>query len=256
MATKAEGIARLEAGALAMTQRADEQAAQLQQLTVARLEAQAESAAQLATAQQQLAAVKAEAQLSSSQGELQLERARSAAEAAGLSQAAAMAKLEQEHERAGAAAAARLQAAEDAQLQTQAVMSTFRAEALEAREAQGQLECSLATARTEAREATAARTAAEAAEACARGDAVVGAVEGYVTALEVAEERGRKRGASQEELDSLRLQLAELHERLALLPDFYVQQVFGAEAKPGSLIDALLPDRDGEAPQRTESVAL
>ena len=256
VATKAEGIARLEAGALAMTQRADEQAAQLQQLTVARLEAQAESAAQLATAQQQLAAAKAEAQLSSSQGELQLERARSAAEAAGLSQAAAMAKLEQEHEKAGAAAAARLQAAEDAQLQTQAVMSTFRAEALEAREAQGQLECSLATARTEAREATAARTAAEAAEACARGDAVVGAVEEYVTALEVAEERGRKRGASQEELDSLRLQLAELHERLALLPDFYVQQVFGAEAKPGSLIDALLPDRDGEAPQRNESVAL
>ena len=78
------------------------------------------------------------------------------------------------------------------------------------------------------------------------------AVEEYVAALEVAEERGRKRGASQEELDSLRLQLAELHERLALLPDFYVQQVFGAEAKPGSLIDALIPDRDGEAPLRAE----
>ena len=84
------------------------------------------------------------------------------------------------------------------------------------------------------------------------GEAVVGAVEEYVAALEVAEERGRKRGASQEELDSLRLQLAELHERLALLPDFYVQQVFGAEAKPGSLIDALIPDRDGEAPLRAE----
>ena len=256
VATKAEGIARLEAGALALTQRADEQAAQLQQLTVARLEAQVESAAQLAAAQQQLAATKAEAQLSSSQGELQLEKARSSAEAAGLSQAAAMAKLEQEHEKAAKEATVRLQAAEDAQLQTQAVMNTFRAEALEAREAHGQLVSDLAAARAEARDATAARTAAEAAEACARGDAVVGAVEEYVTALEVAEERGRKRGASQEELDSLRLQLAELHERLALLPDFYVQQVFGAEARPGSLIDALLPDRDGEAPQRTESAAL
>ena len=84
----------------------------------------------------------------------------------------------------------------------------------------------------------------------------MGAVEEYVAALEVAEERGRKRGASQEELDSLRLQLSELHERLALLPDFYVQQVFGAEAKPGSLIDALIPDRDGEAPPRAESVPL
>ena len=256
VATKAEGIARLEAGALALTQRADEQAAQLQQLTVARLEAQVEGAAQLAAAQQQLAATKAEAQLSSSQGELQLEKARSSAEAAGLSQAAAMAKLEQEHEKAAKEATVRLQAAEDAQLQTQAVMNTFRAEALEAREAHGQLVSDLAAARAEARDATAARTAAEAAEACARGDAVVGAVEEYVTALEVAEERGRKRGASQEELDSLRLQLAELHERLALLPDFYVQQVFGAEARPGSLIDALLPDRDGEAPQRTESAAL
>ena len=256
VATKAEGIARLEAGALTLTQRADEQAAQLQQLTVARLEAQVEGAAQLAAAQQQLAATKAEAQLSSSQGELQLEKARSSAEAAGLSQAAAMAKLEQEHEKAAKEATVRLQAAEDAQLQTQAVMNTFRAEALEAREAHGQLVSDLAAARAEARDATAARTAAEAAEACARGDAVVGAVEEYVTALEVAEERGRKRGASQEELDSLRLQLAELHERLALLPDFYVQQIFGAEARPGSLIDALLPDRDGEAPQRTESAAL
>ena len=41
VATKAEGIARLEASARALTQRADEQAAQLQQLSVARLEAQA-----------------------------------------------------------------------------------------------------------------------------------------------------------------------------------------------------------------------
>ena len=163
-----------------------------------------------------------------------------------------MEQLEKEHERAAAEAAARLQAAQDAQLQTQAVMNTFRAEALEAREAHERVEADLAAARAEAREATAARTAAEAAEARERGEAVVGAVEEYVAALEVAEERGRKRGASQEELDSLRLQLAELHERLALLPDFYVQQVFGAEAKPGSLIDALIPDRDGEAPLRAE----
>ena len=135
-------------------------------------------------------------------------------------------------------------------------MNTFRAEALEAREAHGHIESDLSAARAEAREATAARAAAEAAEARARGEAVVGAVEEYVAALEVAEERGRKRGASQEELDSLRLQLSELHERLALLPDFYVQQVFGAEAKPGSLIDALMPDRDGEAPPRAESAPL
>ena len=114
------------------TSGADEQAAQLQRALQARLEAQGEAATQLAAAQQQLAASKAEGQLRTSQGELQLERARSAAEAAGLSQAAAMSKLEQEHERAAAEAAARLQAAEDSQLQTQAVMNTFRAEALEA----------------------------------------------------------------------------------------------------------------------------
>ena len=95
-------------------------------------------------------------------------------------------------------AAGRLKAAEDAQLQTQAVMHGFRAEALEAREAHGQLTSDLAAARAEARAAAAARAEAEAAEARARGDAVVGAVEEYVAALEVAEERSRTRGASQE----------------------------------------------------------
>ena len=92
-------------------------------------------------------------------------------------------------------AAGRLKAAEDAQLQTQAVMHGFRAEA---REAHGQLTSDLAAARAEARAAAAARAEAEAAEARARGDAVVGAVEEYVAALEVAEERSRTRGASQE----------------------------------------------------------
>ena len=46
-------------------------------------------------------------------------------------------------------------------------------------------------------------------------------MEDYVAAVEEAEERGKRRGATQEECDALRAQLAELHERLALLPDFY-----------------------------------
>jgi hypothetical protein len=59
--------------------------------------------------------------------------------------------------------------------------------------------------------------------------AVVGAVEEYVTALEVAEERGRRRGASQEELDSLRLQLAELHKMHELCGLCALRQSHGDE---------------------------
>ena len=251
LATKAEAAARLEGSVAAqeavggeLRARADELAAQLQAAQTARLEAQAASSEQLAAAQRELAAARSELQLSASQTELQLERAKAAGESAAMAHSAAMARLEQESDRAQAETKARLQAAEAAQQQTQAVMNTFRAEAMEAREAREAVASQLGAARAEAEAAKAAAQRAQQAEERARGEQVGRALDAYVAAVEAAEERGKTRLATQEECDALRSQLAELHERLALLPDFYVQQVFSGE-KAQTLVDALVSDRDG-----------
>ncbi|KAG8465171.1 hypothetical protein KFE25_012534 [Diacronema lutheri] len=112
-------------------------------------------------------------------------------------------------------------------------------------------------------QAAAQRHAAELARAASSG-AELAAAERLGLAVLVAELRsldGWGAGVtaalrqSEEERSSLALQLADFHERLAVLPEFYVQQIFCAERKPTDLLDALAPDSGGSGDRRLEELA-
>ncbi|KAL1511914.1 hypothetical protein AB1Y20_005195 [Prymnesium parvum] len=197
------------------------------------------------------------------------EEAAAAAEAAeALRVEVAEARREAEaRRREGAAAAARAEAAESARVEAEARAAKAKVEADELVEAvKAEAEERAAKAKVEAdelveavkaeaeerveavkaeaegalqaarAEAAGAAAALEAAEAEARTLRLEAAAAGAAAECE-AEAARRARGVV-EERDALKAKLADFHERLAVLPAFYVQQVFSGD-KPDDLLDAL-----------------
>lgn len=60
--------------------------------------------------------------------------------------------------------------------------------------------------------------------------------------LRKAETTGQRAGVLEDEIASLKTELKELNERMAVLPEFYQRAIFCAEETPKDLIDALAPE--------------
>ena len=267
-AAKEQAAATAAAAAAAASERAG-LAAQLEASRAEMAKEQAAATAAAAAAAGQLEATRAEAAeqqaaatIAASAAASQLEAAR--AEAAE-QQAAATA--------AAAVAASQLEAAraEVAEQQAAAAAATAEAEveraalASELRTAQAQAATELASA-TEASAAAAAELEAERARgeessashkamAAEHAEAQRRSVKELLDAQRAVEASELEAKLLREENGAIKAKFDEFHRRIAVLPPFYLQQIFGAEAPPDDFLDAMVSARDGETPPRLNDIS-
>ncbi|KAL3908647.1 MAG: hypothetical protein SGPRY_009714 [Prymnesium sp.] len=283
---EAQELARREAAmAASAAMEAQREAAEAASLAAASLEeARRETAAYSATSSQwerECEGVRRELHDTKQAAERQLAAMLERAERA--ERVEAESRVELSSERSQATQLAReLQASHERTARVQAEVAEVRAEA--EREI-SELQSSLAEARKDAQqlraqmdEAGGRVEQAEASLACARAEvaalseaAQLSSAAKATLELELqaaraeascegasAKQAGEAQRALLEERDALKAQLANFHERLAVLPEFYVQQVFGGEKMPEDLVDALTEPpvlAPGELQGRAEELA-